>query len=856
MRLPTLAGCFLCLTASTTMGQETWIVDFFGAPDAHFGTIQEAVDAASDGDTILVRPGGLYEGFSVVDKALVITAELGGRIDVEIPDSIEVRDLAAGKTLVLRGFGPELVFAPADVPPTLVAQDCDGTLWLEDCSFGLLGGVTTAGAGVSLTNCFSVVAIDCQFLGGPGVELVSSGLHLFTSEITGYAIGGASGAARPGLALDGAFTFATGCTITGSIGGIDPGAVPCAEDGGPGVSMSNASELYTQDCAITGGFANFIYYQAICVSLGNPTLGSQGPSIQMDPASTAVSLPGTSHTYRTTPVARDGGSLTRTFRGEPGETVYFFESDATEPVFYPFLNGSTLTPMGTSFSVLGPLDASGVLVQDVPASLGLATTNRTSFEQAVFVDGGGVSFAGSGATTVVLDASVTLRTEPDCNQNDIGDFYELSIGAVLDCNENGVPDECEAFTPLRLQTLVAADGQDGEEFGYALDRDGDTLVVGARYERPNNTANGFDIRGAVYAFERIGGSWTQVQKIVSPFSGSGVFGTSVAVEGDTLVVGAPQAETLGHGRAYVYERSGGVWSLTQTLAQTNPTDFHYFGQQVALENGELIVAGPNDTGFIGTSCSTTPRPAVYAYRKVAGTWTFQQKITEGVNSHCFGMRVAMDGSTLAVAAPLGRSTMTGVVYLYELEAGTWVKKQQLTPDDILCCPGASAGPDHFGSALALRGDRLVAGAERKDRFEPDDGALYLYERDALGVWNLTAKLTALGAYTDEMGRAAALGEDVVLGGGMLSQSIFSGVTFGLSAFQIEPDGSWPRFESASFEMQTVGALLMVGGDVFVGTPEDGDGAVLLYELAELITPNPCLTRNPKRTERAPAPQPR
>lgn len=826
------AGLLLCLASSVPSArgaERTWLVDFFGASDADFEEIQAAVDAALDGDTILIRTQGLYDGFTVVDKSLVISAEAGGRVELELGDRIEVRDLSAGKSLVLRGFGPEVI-GSSGPPTTLVASDCTGTLWLEDCSLAASPNET----GLSLTNCLSVVVTDCRVEGAPALSLSSTGMHLFSSSITGIDDAGA------GAELDASFTFVSGSTILGAEGNLYPASTPCVGDGGDGFVLSSASELYVQDSVILGGSIDPSGL-GYCTVIGNPTVGSPGQPIVQDPASVVVNLAGSAHTYATTPLVRDGGTFTRTFQGEPGELVYFFQADATEPTFLEHLNGSTLTSSSATLTPLGALDATGRLVQTVPAVLG-AADGRTTFEQALYLGASGVGFAGSGATATVVDAAIALRTGPDCNRNGIADPQDLALGISLDCNRNGLPDECEPFSPVRLRKFQASDGAAGQAFGHAIDAAGDTLVVG----QPGRNGG---VRGAVYVYERVAGVWAET-KIASPNAADRNFGNSVALEGDTLVIGVPGYRNAAspftiEGRAYVYERVGGTWMLAQSLDVAVTGHDRHFGEQVALENGELIVTAPAGSVQSG-SCSSTDQE-VFVYRKVGASWTLAQTLPDlDLGGFCFGLSMALDGTSLVIGAP-----RSGWVQTYELQGVSWVEAQ------LLVSPDQGAG---FGSSIALQGDTLVIGALSESRFESGDGAIYVYER-GLGQWKLAAvsKLATLGPEGHGLGQAVGLTGDLIIGGSQIDTGPGAAGAF---LFPRQPDGRWPRFQSTSFSLFAIDSVAPWGGDqLFLGATTGrgkapDTGAVYLYDIRELMVPNPCLLGGPTTTSVAPAPQAR
>ena len=184
--------------------------------------------------------------------------------------------------------------------------------------------------------------------------------------------------------------------------------------------------------------------------------------------------------------------------------------------------------------------------------------------------------------------------------------------------------------------LTASDGAASDEFGYAVALSGDTAIVGA-YADSTDTASQL---GSAYVFVRSGGSWTQQQKLTisDGFEGDH-FGWSVAISGDTALVGAPSADIggiLNQGAAYVFVRSGGTWSLQQRLTASDGVANDEFGHSVALSG---------DTALVGARSADIDdeanQGAVYVFVRSGGTWSLQQKLTAcdgaaGDEFGCFG----------------------------------------------------------------------------------------------------------------------------------------------------------------------------------------------------------------------------
>ncbi|MDI9402669.1 MAG: FG-GAP repeat protein [Limnohabitans sp.] len=159
-------------------------------------------------------------------------------------------------------------------------------------------------------------------------------------------------------------------------------------------------------------------------------------------------------------------------------------------------------------------------------------------------------------------------------------------------------------------TITAAPIAANAQFGSSLAVDGNRLAVGAIGE----TQSGFAAAGAAYIFELNGGSWAQVARITAPTaSASENFGASISLEGDTLAVGAPTsfwASPQYPGAVYIYKKIGSSWVHARTIRSDAPSPFDRFGRSVELRNGKLIIGGRFASGA-----------AVMVYEDVGGAWT-------------------------------------------------------------------------------------------------------------------------------------------------------------------------------------------------------------------------------------------
>ncbi len=300
-------------------------------------------------------------------------------------------------------------------------------------------------------------------------------------------------------------------------------------------------------------------------------------------------------------------------------------------------------------------------------------------------------------------------------------------------------------------------GSANDRFGYAVALDGDTVLVGAY--RGDAVAND---QGAAYAFVLHDSRHVEQQKLTAnDGSASDYFGDAVALSGDTLAVGA-RYDTIGanaeQGSVYVFTRNGAVWTLQQKLTAGDGAADDYFGRAVALSGDTLAVGAEGDD--IGANVD---QGSAYIFTRSGAKWTQQQKLTagDGAADDSFGAAAALSGDTLAVGADgdtIGANTRQGSAYVFTRSGATWTQQQKLTAGD-------GALSDEFGNAVALSGDTVVVGANGDTiGANTRQGSAYVFTRSGATqpVWTQQQKLTANdGAAGDSFGFAVALSGDTL-----------------------------------------------------------------------------------------------
>ncbi len=310
----------------------------------------------------------------------------------------------------------------------------------------------------------------------------------------------------------------------------------------------------------------------------------------------------------------------------------------------------------------------------------------------------------------------------------------------------------KASAPAETFKLSAANGAAGDLFGSALAISGDTALIGAY----GGVANENAAQGSAYVFVRTGAAWSLQQQLQAPDAAANDnFGWSIALSGDTALIGAIGGGngTSRQGAAYVFTRSGTVWTFQQKLTANDGAANDVFGWAVAL-NGETALIGA--LGAVGANPN---QGAAYVFTRLGAVWTQQQKLTasDGTAQAAFGSAVALAGNTALIGAPdddLNNQTLRGSAYVYT-RSGTaqpvWTQQQKLLAND-------GAAFDNFGLAVALSNETALIGAPHGNLKR---GAAYVFARTgtAQPVWMQEQKLTAGdGAAFDGFGIGVSLNE--------------------------------------------------------------------------------------------------
>ena len=386
-------------------------------------------------------------------------------------------------------------------------------------------------------------------------------------------------------------------------------------------------------------------------------------------------------------------------------------------------------------------------------------------------------------------------------------------------------------------TAGNSDDAANDQFGYTVALSGTSALVGV----PSNDLGSATDAGSAYVFTRVGLIWSQQAKLTPSDRASGAqFGSAVALEGDTAVIGAwfdDVNANANQGSAYVYIRTGNVWSEQAKLIAGDGAPEDRFGKAVTL-SGDSAIVGANGAA-VGANAD---QGAAYVFTRTGTIWSQQSKLSAGdgaINDY-FGSSVAMSGDNAligALSADIGANFDQGAAYVFVRNgSGVWSQQVKLRALD-----GASV--DYFGIAVALSGNTALVGAYRDNTGgNPGQGSAYVYTRAGLGVWSQQAKLGADdGSAGDEFGAAVALSGDTAIIGAR-SNDLGANIDQGAAYIFTRTGTVWSEYARLTGDGgaagDAVGAAVAISGEsVLIGAPKSDLGANLDQGSGYIFTRN-------------------
>lgn len=373
------------------------------------------------------------------------------------------------------------------------------------------------------------------------------------------------------------------------------------------------------------------------------------------------------------------------------------------------------------------------------------------------------------------------------------------------------------LSATEIDRIFASDAAQGDSYGYAVDVDGDRAVIGARFD--DDAGNG---SGAAYVYLRDTqtGLWEEEHKLVmTGADASDNFGSSVAIDGDVIVVGAPNDDinegSNFHGSAHVFKRGPGGWDAgVELLPLDSDTFYQNYGISVDIDNGTIVVgvAYDNDKG--------TASGSAYVYEFLTGIWQRTGKLLPPTteSNQNFGWSVAIDTDTIVIGAPHWTVSGVGSAYVFTRADGWADSSSSLPATDNLT-------GDQFGRSVAISGDIAVVGAPFDD--DPvngtDLGSIMIFDHSS-GDWISQGKfLASNGEQNDRFGSDVATNGTAVIAGAFQNGQYNRGSIYAFSnpgSGWAEDDVIWPASSPQNVSnVQQFGASLALGGEnLIVGAP--------------------------------------
>lgn len=271
--------------------------------------------------------------------------------------------------------------------------------------------------------------------------------------------------------------------------------------------------------------------------------------------------------------------------------------------------------------------------------------------------------------------------------------------------------------------LMAADRAAGDIFGRSVSISGDsnTVLIGAHGDDDKGSNS-----GSAYIFVRSGSTWTQQAKLVAGDGAASDFfgyGGSLSTDGNTALVGGYGNDDGGSnsGSAYIFTRSGSTWTQQNKLLATDRTadDFFGFGLSISGDGNTALV------GAYGDDDNGTGSGSAYIFTRSGSIWTQQAKLlaadAAAGDTFGYGVSLSADGNSALVGAygADDNGANTGCAYIFTFDGGSWTQQAKLLAGD------ATAG-DFFGRSVSISSDGLTAlvGAYGNDDNGTDSGSAY------------------------------------------------------------------------------------------------------------------------------------
>ncbi len=393
----------------------------------------------------------------------------------------------------------------------------------------------------------------------------------------------------------------------------------------------------------------------------------------------------------------------------------------------------------------------------------------------------------------------------------------------------------------------------GAEFGNVIAGDGDTLVVGARHDSITVGVDTVYQSGAAYVYVKDGNTWMLQARLAASDAGAfDLFGSSVAIDGDTIIIGAVGSDGTDEndnaasnmGAAYVFIRNGEHWDQQAKIEPEDGVENDNFGNAVAIVGERVVVAASaKDFGTIEDAGK------VYSYYRAGTKWYQSQSVSAPLTTSddFFGSSLDYDGQRLLIGAQ-GENSI-GAAYVFYRLGSTWSQEAKIEPDD-------DKRGDNFGASVSIDGETVAIGAPFAD---PDvgsgeitnAGAVYVFHKRP-GGWSQQAKLVSESAVAfDHFGQSVKI-DDTTIVAGANKQDYYTIIRSGAAHIYERSEGEW-QFQSQIISGEPYNnadfgrSLILDDNQIIIGEPGTSTqfetGTVHVYSLEAGILPNTGFTPN-------------
>jgi len=378
--------------------------------------------------------------------------------------------------------------------------------------------------------------------------------------------------------------------------------------------------------------------------------------------------------------------------------------------------------------------------------------------------------------------------------------------------------------------ITASDAAAGDQFGRSVAISGNTAIVGAIRDDDGGNAS-----GSAYIFDFDGGAWTQTAKLTASDAAAGdLFGGSVAISGNTVIVGS-SGDNSNSGSAYIFEKPGTGWVDANEDAKLTASDAaksDQFGFSVVISGDTAIVGAIGDDGVVGDSGTA------YIFEKPGTGWVNANEdakiiASDGAKDDQFGRSVAISGNTAIVGAIFADEvgSNSGSAYIFDFDGNDWTQTAKITASD------AAAG-DGFGGSIAISDNTVIVGSSGDNS---NSGSAYIFDFDG-NDWTQTAKINASDAAADDgFGGSIAISDNTVIVG---SSDDDDGGSFSGSAYIFDFDGNdWTQTakitaSDAAADDRFGWSVAISGNTAIAGAILGGDGGTSSGSAYILDLPSP------------------